>query len=128
MGDGLNVTFPIQSSNPDSLPVEMAVAQLVEFAGWFSALPCCAVLRARPANWSVHRAGTVPYSFTWTLSSNSNPNVSTAQLVNPHGRVVQANSSAVLAALNDLAHSTTGQYLLCALRFLTPLIQQSTGI
>jgi hypothetical protein len=33
VGDGLNVTFPIQSSNPDSLSVEMAVAQLVEFAG-----------------------------------------------------------------------------------------------
>jgi hypothetical protein len=54
--------------------------------------------------------------------------VSTAQLVNPQGRVVQANSSAVLAALNDLADSTTGQYLLCTSRFLTPLSQQLTDI
>jgi hypothetical protein len=33
VGSGLNVTFPIQSSNPESLSVDMSVTPLIEYAG-----------------------------------------------------------------------------------------------
>jgi hypothetical protein len=63
--------------------------------------------------WACALSGSIPYSFTWTLSGISNRNLTYAQLYNPSGNVVQASTAAVLSAVADLAGSTTGQYLLC---------------
>jgi hypothetical protein len=113
VGSGLLATFPIQAENK-TISGPFSASSLLDMAGrrllllkadgLFGCLMnvCCFIV-----------AGLTPYSFAWTLSGNSNANITYFSLLNTQKTmVVEAKSSSVYAAVAELVATTDiGQYV-----------------
>jgi hypothetical protein len=93
VGSGLLVTYPIQTDNA-TISQPLSISPLLALAS------------------------VTPYSLTWTISGNTDANITYVSLVNTRNVTVAANSSSVYAAVADFGNATTGQYTLCALIIL----------